>query len=76
MKEASQLESKRNQLEKNEVDVDSYREDHKEFIKNNELILKPQQRFRSMKHNEFTEKSNIIALSTNDDKRIKSITSI
>ena len=75
MKEASQLESKTNQLEKNEVDVDSYREDHKEFIKNNELILKPQQRFRSVKHNVFTEKSNIIALS-NDDKRIKSITSI
>ena len=75
MKEASQLESKRNQLEKNEVDVDSYREDHKEFIKNNELILKPQQRFRTVKHNVFTEKSNIIALS-NDDKRIKSITSI
>ena len=40
-----------NQLEKNKVDVDSLRENHKEFIKNNKLILKLQQRFRREKHN-------------------------
>ena len=36
------------------------------------LILKTQQRFKSERHNVFTEKINKIALSSNDDKRIKS----
>ena len=39
------------------------------------LILKTQQRFRSKKHNVFTEEINSIALSSNDDKRIQSIDS-
>ena len=56
--------------------VDSLKEDHIEFIKKNKLILKPQQRFRSKKHNVFTEEINQIALSLNDDKRIQSIDSI
>ena len=54
---------------KSKIDVDS----RKEFIKNNKLILKTQQRFRSEKHNVFTEEINKIALSSNDDKRIQSI---
>ena len=42
----------------------------KEFIKNNKLILKTQQKLRGEKHNAFTEKINKFALSSNDDKRI------
>ena len=53
--------------------MDSLKEDHKEFIKNKKLILKIQQRFRSEKHNAFTEEINKIALSSNNDKRIQSI---
>ena len=48
---------------------------HKEFIKNNKLILKTQQRFGSEEHNVFTEEINKIALSSNDDKRTQSIDS-
>ena len=51
--------------------------DHKEFIKkNNRLILKTQQRFRSEKHNDFTQEIHKIALSSNDDKQIQSTDSI
>ena len=53
--------------------VDSLKKDQKEFIKNNKLILKTQQRFRSEKHNVFTKEINKIALSSNDDKRIQLI---
>ena len=51
--------------------MDSLRENHKEFIKNNKLILKSQQRFRSEKHNAFAEEVSNIVLSANDDKRIE-----
>ena len=47
--EAAQIENKINHLEKNKTDVDSLKEDQKEFIKNNKLILKTQQQFRSKK---------------------------
>ena len=56
--------------------MDSLKEDHKEFIKNNKLILKTQQRLRSEKNNAFTEEVNKIALSSNDNKGIQSIDSI
>ena len=46
------------------------------FIKDNKLILKTQQRFRSEKENVFTEEIDKIALNSNDDKRIQSIDSI
>ena len=36
---------------------------------NDEVILKSQQRFRSKKHDVYTENINKIALSNNDDKR-------
>ena len=65
----------------------SLREKYKKFIKNNRLILKSKQSFQNKKHNVFTEevdkKHNAfteevdkIALSANDDKRIKTIGSI
>ena len=44
--------------------------------KNNKSILKIQQRFKSERHNLFTEEINKIALSSNDDKRIQSFHSI
>ena len=49
---------------------------NKEFIKNNKSILKIQQRFKSEKHNVFTEEIKNIALSSNDEKRMQSIDSI
>ena len=74
--EATQLEKITNYLEKHEIDVYSPKEDHKELIKNNRLILKTQQRFKNERHNAFTEEINKIALSSDDDKRMKSIDSI
>ena len=71
-----EYENKINHLEKNKIDVDSIREDQKEFIKNNKLTRKTQQRFRSEKLHVFTEEIIKIALSSNDDKRIQSIDSI
>ena len=49
---------------------------YKEFIRSNKSISKTQQRFKSEKHNVFTEITNKIALSSNDDKRMQSIYSI
>ena len=37
--ETTQIENKTNQLEKNKVDLDSLRENHKEFMKYNKLLL-------------------------------------
>ena len=45
------------------------------MLKNNKLILKKQQRFKSDRH-VFTEEINMTALSSNDDKRMQSIDSI
>ena len=45
-------------------------------MKNNKLILKRQQRFKSERHNAFTEEINKIVLSSNDDKRMQSISSL
>ena len=38
---------------------------------NNKIILKSQQRFKSEKHDVYTEKINKVALSSNDDKRLQ-----
>ena len=46
-----------------------YKRKHKKY----KLILKKQQRFKSERHNIFTEEINKIALSSNDDKRMQSI---
>ena len=74
--EAAQFENKINHLEKNKIDADSLKEDQKDFIKINKLVLKTQQKFRSEKHNVFNEEISKIALSSNYDKRIQSIDSI
>ena len=37
----------------------------------NEIILKSQQRFKSERHDLYTEEINKIALSSNDDKRLQ-----
>ena len=58
------------------IDIDSIKENHKEFIKSNKSILKIRQRFKSERHNVFTEEINKIALISNDDKRMQSINSI
>ena len=52
------------------------KEDHKKILKTNELILKTQQKFKSEKHNIFTEEINKIILISHDDKRMQSIYSI
>ena len=49
---------------------------YEEFIKNNDLILRIQQRFKSERHNVFTKVINKIPLSSNHDKRMQSIDSI
>ena len=71
--EETHLENKINHLEKNKIDIDFIKENHKEFIRNNKSILKIQQRFKSERHNVFTEEFNKTALSSNDDKRMQSI---
>ena len=38
---------------------------------NNEIILKSQQRFKSERHDVYTEEINKIALSSNDDKKLQ-----
>ena len=58
---------------KKRKEVDSLKGNHKEFIKNNKLILKTQQRFRSEKHNVYTKEIKKISLSLNDVKRIQLI---
>ena len=71
--EATHVENKINQLEKNKTDIDILKKHNKEFIKNNKSILKTRQRFKSERHNVFTEEINKITLSLNDDKRMQSI---
>ena len=61
---------------KNKCDVNSQRENYKEIIKYNKLILKLRQRFRIKKHSVFTEEFYKIALSDNYDKNRQSINSI
>ena len=73
--EAVPLENKINHSEKNNVNVNSLWENHKEFLKR-QLLLNAQQIFRSKNHSLFTEDVNKIAFSANDDKKIKSIDSI
>ena len=56
--------------------MNSSRENNKEFIKNNKLVLKWQQRFRSETHNVFTEEVHKTALNAHNYKRMQSIFSI
>ena len=50
--------------------------DYKKCLLNDEVMLKPQQRFTSKKHDVYTENINKIALSNTDDKRIVSLNKI
>ena len=50
--------------------------DYEYCLLNNEIILKPQQRFKSEKHDVYTEEVNKIALSSNDDKRLQTFDKI
>ena len=45
-------------------------DDYKKCLLNDKVILKSQQRFKSTKHDVYTENVNKIALSNDDDKRI------
>ena len=74
--ETTQIENKINYLKKIKMKIDSFKKNYKQFIRNNKTISKAQQRFKSEKHNIFTEEINKIASSSNDDKRIQSIDSI
>ena len=47
--------------------------DYKKFLLNDEVMLKPQQRFISKKHDIYTGNINKIDLSNNDDKRVVSL---
>ena len=46
--------------------------DYKNCLLNNEIILKSQQRFKSKRHDVYTEEVNKIALSSNGDERLQS----
>ena len=73
---ATQLDNKINFLEKNQININSFKKDHKESVKNNKLILNTQQTFKNERHNVFTEEVNKIPLTINDDRRMESIDSI
>ena len=45
-------------------------------MQNNKLNLRLQQRFKTERHNVLSEETTKIALSSNDDKRMRSIDSI
>ena len=46
------------------------------FLFNGEVILKPQQKFKSDHHKVYTEEVNKIALSSDDDKRLQTFDGI
>ena len=45
--------------------------DYKDCLLNNEIVLKSQQRFKSERHDVYTEEINKIALRCNGDKRLQ-----
>ena len=67
---------KENHIYKNKVNTERLRQKQNESMKNDKSLLKTQQIFKSERHNVFTEKVNKIALSVNDNKRIKLIDSV
>ena len=50
--------------------------DYKDCLLNNEIVLKSQQRFKSKRHDIYTEEVNKTALSSNDDKRLQTFDKI
>ena len=65
--EATELMNKINYLKKNKITMDGIKENCKEFIKNNKSVLQIQKRFKSERHNVFTEEINKIALISSKD---------
>ena len=61
--EATQLEDKINQLDKNKINIESLKENHKKFIKNNKI----------QEHIVSTEEDNNIPLSSNNNNTVQSI---
>ena len=45
-------------------------DDYKNCLLNGEVVLKSKQRFKSKRHDVYTENIDKIALSSNDDKRL------
>ena len=68
--EATQLKKTIKHLLKNENGVGYFKKHHKELLKNNKLIFKTQQRFKSERKNVFNKVISNIALSSNVDKRM------
>ena len=64
---ASQIKNIVNYLQNKQIDADSL----KEIIKFKKVISKTQQKFKSERHNIFTEEIIKIALSSSDDKRMQ-----
>ena len=65
--EATELMNKINYLKKNKITMDGIKENCKEFIKSNKSVLQIQKRFKSERHNVFTEEINKIALISSKD---------
>ena len=65
--EVAQTERKINYLRKKQIDVASLKEDQKEFVKNNKLILKTQQRFKSERHNRSIDSIETYVYGTSKD---------
>ena len=74
--EETQLENKIIHLNNNKIDVKRIISSRKEFITNEKVILKSRQKYKSEKHNGFTEEIRKNGLSSNDDKRIQSTDSL
>ena len=51
-------------------------ENYKDFLFNDEIISKSQQRFKNDHHKVYTEEINKIVLSSNDDKRLQTFNKI
>ena len=50
--------------------------DYNDCLLSDKVVLKSQQRFKSERHDVYTEKVNKIALSSNDDKRLQTFDKI
>ena len=50
--------------------------DYKYCLLNNVIILKSQQRFKTERHDAYTEEANKIALSSNNNKRLQTFDGI
>ena len=50
--------------------------DYKDCLLNNEIVLKSQHRFKSKRHDIYTEEVNKTAPSSNDDKRLQTFDKI